>query len=56
MLDVTELYREYLELLKTEPSPEKVLAQFDYLHPITLAKLVKVIREQQKKINKVSYF
>lgn len=43
-----ELYNEYIDILKAVPDPVQALAQLDYLHPITMARLKKIIRAKAK--------
>lgn len=47
---IQELYKEYIEMLKSGASEHVALAHFDYVHPITKARLLKVIREYQSKL------
>lgn len=51
MLDkkLEDLYKEYIDLLKSGLSADKALARFDYIHPITRARLLKVIRNYESK-------
>lgn len=47
-LVLEETYRDYLQLLKEGKSKAEALEALSYLHPITLARLVKFLEDQER--------
>lgn len=48
---IIQLYNEYTELVRVGKSREEALAEFLYLHPITLSRLNHYIETEEKRLS-----